>query len=160
MDTAIDEYVIKPILNGHSFNYSERIWYSLPPRMGGLGIIIPSEISDIYYQNSRGLTTEIVTRIVNQHDQQTTTNVNEAQNKNKHNIRSEKNKREEEKLAYVKSTLNIQKTKLLEAITEKGASNWLTTMPIKEHGLRFSGIPSVSDMEFNYPDSLQNVSVE
>ena len=41
-------------------------------------------------------------------------------------------------MTYVRGTLNPQKLKILEAITEKGASNWLTTMPIKEHGFYLS----------------------
>ena len=68
LDKAIDDYLIKPILNGHNFNYAERQWYSLPPRLGGLGIIIPSELSNVFYQNSRNVTTELVRRIVNQYE--------------------------------------------------------------------------------------------
>ena len=34
----------------------------------------------------------------------------------------------------MKSTLNPEKQRLLEAISEKGASNWLTTLPKEEHG--------------------------
>ena len=56
LDQAIDDLFLKPILDNHQFNYSERQWYSLPPRKGGLGIIIPSEVSDSYYQNSRYMT--------------------------------------------------------------------------------------------------------
>ena len=52
----------------------------------------------------------------------------------KHLIHVDKARRDEEKFNYVKSTLNQQKQKLLEAITEKGASNWLTTLPLKDHG--------------------------
>ena len=43
-------------VQNHSFNYSQRQWYSLPARMGGLGIIIPSEISDLCYKNSKDVT--------------------------------------------------------------------------------------------------------
>ena len=135
LDAAIDEYLLKPILNNYNYNYSERLWYSLPPRKGGLGIIIPSEVSDTFYKNSRYMTSELVDRIVNQ-------NVAEPRefdvHPSKHEIRTEKTHREDEKLNYVKSTLNEAKTRLLEAITEKGASSWLTAMPIKEHGFYLS----------------------
>ena len=143
LDAAIDEYFLKPIVNGHNFNYSERQWYSLPPRLGGLGIIIPSEVSDIFYNNSKQVTADLVNRIVNQHKQRTEIGENEEKAvvepvSNKYTIKNEKNKRNEEKLKYVKSTLTPVRLKLLEAISEKGASVWLTTMPIKEHGFYLS----------------------
>ena len=37
-------------------------------------------------------------------------------------------------MIYVKATLTSQKIRILEAITEKGASSWLTAMSMKEHG--------------------------
>ena len=46
----------------------------------------------------------------------------------------EKGRREEMKVNYIKSQLNGEKTKVYEAITEKGASNWLNALPLKNHG--------------------------
>ena len=144
LDVAIDEFLLKPIMNNYNFKCSERLWYSLPPRMGGLGVIIPSEVADIYHQNSRDVTADLVKRIVQQNcntsedqtiEQQSTS---ETRSTSKHAIRAEKNRRNEEKSSYVKSTLTPQSCKLLEAITETGASNWLTTMPLKEHGFYLS----------------------
>ena len=132
LDKAIDEQLLKPILDNHNFNYSERQWYSLPPRKGGLGIIIPSEVSDYFYRNSRYMTTDLVTKIVNQH--RPAENENEPQPPQIQLLQAEKQQREDDKVMYVKSTLNPVKMKIFEAITEKGASNWLTAMPIKEHG--------------------------
>ena len=136
LDQAIDEQFLKPIMDNYEFNYSERQWYSLPPRKGGLGIIIPSEVSDTFYRNSRYMTANLVSKIVNQHKQ--TISMENEQQQQTGFILTEKSRREEEKLAYVRGTLNPKKLKILEAITEKGASNWLTTMPIKEHGFYLS----------------------
>ena len=133
LDKAIDEQLLKPIFDNYEFNYSERQWYSLPPRKGGLGIIIPSEVSDTFYQNSRHVTENLVSRIVNQH-QPAESMENDAHQRVTQIIRTGKAQREDDKLAYVKSTLDPKKMKILEAISEKGASNWLTTMPIREHG--------------------------
>ena len=46
LDKAIDECLLKPILDNYDFTDIERQWFSLPARKGGLGIIIPSEVSD------------------------------------------------------------------------------------------------------------------
>ena len=40
---------------------------------------------------------------------------------------------EEIKFEKVKSNLNPRQLKLLEAVTEKGASSWLNALPLKEH---------------------------
>ena len=34
LDKAIDEYLIKPLLNGHNFSYSERQWFCQTWRLG------------------------------------------------------------------------------------------------------------------------------
>ena len=137
LDQAIDEHFLKPILDNYEFNYSERQWYSLPARKGGLGIIIPSEVSDIYYRSSRCMTANLVHKIVNQ-NQTETNQLDYSQQQTVSEIRAAKLRKEEEKLVYVKSTLDAKKLKILEAISEKGSSNWLTTMPIREHGFHLS----------------------
>ena len=133
LDKAIDEYLVVHIMNGYKCTYAERTWLSVPPRLGGLGLIIPSEISDIYHNNSKNVTAVLTNRIINQYDKNADrVTIDSKYIKTK--IRVEKKKREEEKMIYVKGTLSPQKIRILEAITEKGASSWLTAMPIKEHG--------------------------
>ena len=48
-------------------------------------------------------------------------------------IQQEKKIREETKMNVVKSQLNPKKLKIFEATTEKGASNWLNALPLREH---------------------------
>ena len=101
LDKAIDEYLLYYILNGYKFTYTERLWFSLPPRLGGLGIIIPSEVSDTYYNNSKNVTAVLTNRIINQYDDKAdrgTMNTKAI----KGNIRIEKRKREDEKKKYIK----------------------------------------------------------
>ena len=57
LDDAISIF-IKTLLNGYNFNDDERILYSLPAKFGGLGVIIPSLMSDQEYRNSRIITNE------------------------------------------------------------------------------------------------------
>ncbi len=137
LDKAIEEHVIKHIVKDHVFNHIERKWFSLPTRLGGLAINTPSEIAPIYYQNSRRMTEKLVDGIVKQHDENfvaaehNTNNVKTA-------FKDEKKKREEEKFELVKNHLNPRKLRVLEAITEKGASSWLNALPIKEHDFYLS----------------------
>ena len=61
------------------------------------------------------MTTELVSKIVNQH-KPTISSENEPQQQQSRFILNEKIRREEEKLAYVKGTLNPKKLRILEAI--------------------------------------------
>ena len=103
-----------------------------------IGIIIPSEVSDTYYRSSRCMTANLVHKIVNQKHTETSQLNDYPQHQTISEIRAAKVRREEEKLAYVRSTLDAKKLKILEAISEKGSSNWLTTMPIREHGFHLN----------------------
>ena len=45
LDEAINSF-IRVLMQGYSFNDEERLLFSLPAKYGGLGIIIPSKMSD------------------------------------------------------------------------------------------------------------------
>ena len=65
LDKAIDNF-ISFLLNKHSCSRTERILFSLPVKLGGLGILIPSELSDIQYKNSVYITKSLTDNILNQ----------------------------------------------------------------------------------------------
>ncbi len=134
LDKAINQHVLKPIFNNYNLSNHERIWISLPPRLGGLGINIISEIAPIYYNNSKLMTRPLVERIVQQHKKMEDTEDrgnNAKQMKAK--IRDEKKKWEERKMEFVRGQLNPYKQRVFDAINEKGASNWLNALPLKDH---------------------------
>ena len=76
------------------------------------------------------MTDPLVKDIVHQHDEGFVYETNERPVKAE--IKREKKIREEEKVIRVKHQLNPQKLKVYEATTEKGASNWLNSLPLKE----------------------------
>ena len=55
-----------PVLVGQNINENERELIALPPRLGGLGITNPVQISDMEYENSMKLTAQLQLLIVNQ----------------------------------------------------------------------------------------------
>ena len=132
LDEAIDKYLIRHLIKDHSVSELERLWLSLPSRMGGLGMNIISEIAPYCYQNSRRMTEVLVEGILNQHNLEYERKPNNSKQV-KAIIAEEKKKRENEKFEKVKSNLNPRQLKLLEAVTEKGASSWLNALPLKEH---------------------------
>ena len=132
LDEAIDAF-LKILFNDYDFNNMERKLWSLPVRMGGMGITIPSEISDEQYANSRVINETLTTKV---YDQQVIyEDIDLDVKKAKEEVRTKKNKRYEQLLVEITSEMGSgQKAKALEAAQEKGASNWLNALPLKSQG--------------------------
>ena len=132
LDVAIDAF-IKVLFNDYDFSSLERRLWSLPVRMGGMGILIPSEISDKQYANSRIINETLTSKVFNQ--QTIYEDINIHVKKAKEKVKMTKNKTYERLLEEI--TLEIgsgPKAKALEAAQEKGASNWLNALPLKSQG--------------------------
>ena len=129
LDKKIDEF-IKVLLNDHNFNHHDRLLYSLPAKKGGLGIIIPSNMSDKEYFNSREITRTSTNCVVTQ-EKVYTDNRKEI----KANIKKEKQKLHSALFEELKLKIVCKdKLRALLSSIENGASNWLNVLPLKEHG--------------------------
>jgi hypothetical protein len=132
LDEAIDKF-IKVLLNDYNFNPDERLLFSLPAKFGGMGIIIPSMVSDTEYRNSRSITKETIERVTSQELLFRDNKTEIAKIKNK--IKTEKRKSHLLNLSYIKSKIICKmKTRAIEGSIENGASNWLTVLPLKNQG--------------------------
>ena len=132
LDDAVDEF-IKILFNDYDFSAVERKLWSLPVRMGGMGLIILSKVADDQYSNSRLINEQLTMKV--RHQQTIFEDVECDVRKAKAKVKKHKDLRNDELLAEVTSELNSdEKIKALEAIQEKGASNWLNAIPIKSQG--------------------------
>ena len=125
-------YTFLPAMTGRkAISDAERELLALPCRLGGLGITIPNRVATAQYQSS----TEITAPIVHQIIQQKYVYNGQVQFEHK-KIKSEAKNRK--RLVRIEEANNIQLPKHLERAkelgSEKGASNWLTTLPIEAHG--------------------------
>ena len=111
---------------------------ALPARMGGMGIINPVEASDIENQNSTKLTGLLTSVIVEQSHNGIVDH--ECIKKIKKEISQEREKRQRQKLSEIENSeqLDITLKRKLEMNQEKGASNWLSTLPIQQEGFSLS----------------------
>ena len=100
--------------------------------MGGLGIPIFAEIADREFQNSVRLTERLSGNIRQQNRQYNMEHEQQARIKNK--MKSEKRKMEKETLEHIKDQLSSTQVKLVELNNEKGASIYLSTLPLKDEG--------------------------
>ena len=129
LDQAVDGF-IKVIFENHEFNAIERKLWSLPVRMGGMGLPIPSEISDEQYNNSRLINAMLTSKV---RDQETMyEDISVSVNQAKSAVTSKKAERDQKLLDEIIATLGTsEKGKALEAALEKGASSWLNALPLK-----------------------------
>ena len=132
LDLVIDDFLLPALLNGKLLNKEERILFALPVKFGGMGLPKISETASTEYNNSRLITEDLVENVKKQKDileilPDRTYNAKKL-------IRAEKTEQNKNTLIILKTSMSSSKLRLLECILEKGSSNWLTALPIKESG--------------------------
>ena len=132
VDEVVNNKLIPAITDRAAISDEDRRLISLPVKMGGLGIPIFSENSDIEYQNSRNLTENLTVNIVTQ-----TTEYIVDEEKEKEKVRMQKKKKEERNntiLKELRSKMSKEQVRANDLAQLKGASSWLTSLPLKSEG--------------------------
>ena len=123
-----------PSLTGQNpFNDADRELMALPVRFGGLGIIDPSRQATTHYNMSEKITASLVALIL----QQSHTYSPEAkaeQIKAKKNARTICRQCDSTAANELMDNLPNNLKRAMTVSAEKGASNWLSTLTIAEHG--------------------------
>ena len=132
LDEAIDNFV-RALFYGYPISDSDRVVFALPIRLGGLGLIIPSKLSDAQYASSVELTQQLRHHIT---DQQEILNIDDTITRAaKQKLRAEKRGAEAgAATSYCENLTDGLKKRTFEAISEKGASSWLTSLPLAKYG--------------------------
>ena len=132
LDQYVEKVFIPALIDGHIPSNVERKLLSLPVKLGGMGIVIFADIAKTEYQNSR----KIIESLAKLHLEQTTEyNISRDElAKMKYNIKKEKLQRNTERLQSLIIDLPTNKIRLNKINQEKGASTWLSTLPLKEEG--------------------------
>ena len=132
LEEAIATKLIPAITGRSTISALERELISLPARLGGLGMPDPTQQADLQHQNSRRITASMAALIIQQHQ-----NVPEQpgdQSSTKYEIHKQKKQQEKEKLDDLMSKLPPNTKRATQMACEKGASTWLTALPLEEHG--------------------------
>ena len=131
LERAIADVLIPSITDHHCTTPSERDLLALPVRLGGLGIINPSQDADLQYQASMKTTAPLVEKIVSQvHETLDDTVVSALQQ----SVRREKNEVLRKRVHEIKNSLTLKTQRAVELASKKGASNWLRVIPIDAMG--------------------------
>ena len=132
LDNVIDDQLLPALTDGQIISEDDRKLLSLPVRLGGLGIPIFSELSGKEYLNSKMATENLVKKIVAQ-ENTFTQNRNEEREINQ-DIRKKRESEQNGVLENLRTRMSKDKIRGNDVARMKGASAWLTALPLKEEG--------------------------
>ena len=132
LDKFIDEHFIPAITEGHICSNDDRKLLSLPARLGGMGIPIFTESCTREFENSLQMTETLRNNIVAQeaiyiHNRR-------AENAITHKMDTDRKKREETLLEDLRTRMSKSQIRGNDVAQMKGASAWLTSLPLKREG--------------------------
>ena len=126
--------IFLPNLTGQNvFNGMERDLLALPARLGRLGILDPCKKSAVHYSTCETIPAPLVCLILDQSETYAP-EVKEAQARMRNNARKFDSQYEARTANDLKENLSTKLQKALTVCSEKGASSWLSALPISEHG--------------------------
>ena len=122
-----------PAMIGREVTENERRLLALPYRHGGLGIRNPVITSDIEYRISKEVTSELTSLIVRQETDLSNMD-NDKVKKKKNEMKLEKEKWYTDEGKEITKNMDEEGKKLVECAKERGASSWLSALPLKKLG--------------------------
>ena len=130
VENIIRQEFIPSLFEGRSCTDEERKLLSLPVKLGGLGIINLTSISDIEYETSKRTTKDLVDKIKHQRN---TSSINQhTQNGNQQETANSSKKFYDNLLEKLRSTMTPMQLKANDIATSDGASIWLSSLPLKD----------------------------
>ena len=136
IEDNIGNRFIPAIKGGRTCNKEEPRLLSLPTRYGELAIPIFYEQAEVKYNNSQRITAELTSLITVQQMEYTVDKP--VIKKIKLEIKNEKENTYKYITLNLKENMSEKLKRLLQLITEKGVSNWLTMLPIAQYGFELS----------------------
>ena len=123
-----------PALTGRSvLSDIERRVMALPVRMGGMGIITPTSEAKKQFENSKQISQPLVNEILKQTSSYND-EIEQKQRQEKSRVKQKRRKMHMNELDDIYLHSNATLKKATELAQEKGASIWLCSLPLNEHG--------------------------
>ena len=133
LDNVLRTNLIPAITGRPPPNDLEYDLFGLPARHGGLGIRIPSKNADRELQSSEKVTLTLKDHILDQ-DREYGYDIINDQLLNKANVSKDNKKRNQQEADSIYQQLPDRLQKAVDLARVKGASTWLTVLPLTEHG--------------------------
>lgn len=133
LEEAIRHRFLPSLTGQKALSDAERELMALPVRLGGLGITNPATQTDHQYSTSQRVTAPLAALILQQ-SPTCPTEVKDMQRKAKSEARSIRRQQEALSAAELMGKLPNNLQRALKVSSEKGASSWLSALPMTEHG--------------------------
>ena len=154
LDCAITEKFLPALLGSTAISATERNMYALPTRNGGLGIPVLREIAENEFQTSLQMTAPLATIMALQSIEiPDPSEVAECRNR----MRAQKATLEKENTMAVEQSLTPTTLRALKQAQEKGASSWLSALPLEEHGFTLNKGEFRDAIAIRYNSSLRSL---
>ena len=146
LEHAIADMLV-PAITEHVTTQEERDLLELPVHLGGLGLVNPARIASREYEASVTITGSLVRQTVMQaHKPPDETEIKTLQT----SARREKDEWLKMQCEQVRESLPSKTERAVELAMEKGASNWLTVIPIKEMNFSLNKIEFRDAIKLRY----------
>ena len=133
LEDAIRLCLIPALTEGRHVSGDERNLLSLPPRLGGMGLISPVQICDQEHTFSKCATATLTNAIIDQ-QKDLPESFAETSKLARQDTRLKRRQLQSELLDDLKSRMSSDQKRANESSCELGASNWLTALPIEQKG--------------------------
>ena len=133
LDDVVSFRFLPAVTGRQAFGSVERELLSLPARLGGLGIVVPSIHLSSFYALSQKIAAPLIDKLLQQSPSCPLTIYDEMYQSKREVGASRRN----DLITFARSFPERLSPSLrcsFEAASERGASCWLTTLPIAEHG--------------------------
>ena len=109
-----------------------RLIFSMPAKYGGLGILEPESVCSLEYESSIKATCQLTNAIFSQ--QQILKIDEEAQQDTMKEVKQKKDAWSKALHDRIRSEASESQAKIIDLASEKGASSWLTSLPLAKYG--------------------------
>ena len=132
LDDVLENKFIPALTEGHVLSREERTLVSLPVRLGGLGIPICAETCQQEFENSQKITQTLIQNIVNQE----TIYIQDRRSEQAIELEIKNSRRlhQNRTLTNLRSRMTKEQLRGNDLAQMKGASAWLTSLPLIEEG--------------------------
>ena len=137
LELAIRSKLIPALTEGRMVTDDERLLLALPPRLGGMGLIDPTKICDLEYQLSRIATAEL-TEAIKSKKVTLPDDFDSKSKKDKARVKKMRVDFYQKVSADLLERVSPDLAKTIHLAKEKGASNWLTSLPLSEMDFHLS----------------------
>ncbi|XP_050739099.1 uncharacterized protein LOC127009782 [Eriocheir sinensis] len=148
LENAVKNVFMPALVKYHALGEEERDMLALPPRLGGMGITNPEKLADKENQNSISLTRSLINRII---AQEAEGEIDQTEIRDiKRKISEERQQTQKDELDRLTHHLSTEMGRKIHTAQEAGASNWLTSLPIRAKGFSLNKQEFVDAIALRY----------